>query len=93
MDQQKLAVQTGHWPLYRYNPENVKEGKNPLKLDSKAPSKPIEEYMYNETRYKMLTKFKPEIAKKLLKEAQKAAEDRWHMYENLANIEFNGKKS
>ena len=88
MDQQKLAVATGHWPLYRYNPDLAKEGKNPLQLDSKAPSKPIEEYMYNETRYKMLTKFKPEIAKKLLAEAQKAAEDRWHMYENLAKIDF-----
>ena len=54
MEQQKLAVDSGHWPLYRYDPRLVDEGKNPFQLDSKAPSIPLKEYAYNENRYRML---------------------------------------
>ena len=54
LEQQKLAVQSGIWPLYRYNPALVDEGKNPLTIDSKDPTIPVEEYAYNETRYRML---------------------------------------
>jgi pyruvate-ferredoxin/flavodoxin oxidoreductase len=53
LDQQKLAVNTGYWPLWRYSPALAAEGKNPFKLDSKAPSLPLEKYIYNETRYTM----------------------------------------
>ncbi len=88
LQQQKLAVETGHWPLYRFNPELAAQGKNPLQLDSKPPSKPIEEYIYNETRFKMLTKFKPEVAKSLLIKAQKQVDERWHKYDNLAKIGY-----
>src|SRR5579864_4030511 len=54
LEQQKLAVQTGYWPLYRYDPRLSEEGKNPLTLDSKAPTLPLEQFAYNETRYRML---------------------------------------
>jgi len=84
LEQQKLAVKSGYWPLIRFNPDLVKEGKNPLQLDSKAPSIPLEEYTYNENRYKMLTRTMPEVAKKLLKEAQEGVLKRWKMYERLA---------
>ncbi|MGB6606241.1 MAG: pyruvate:ferredoxin (flavodoxin) oxidoreductase [Atribacterota bacterium] len=84
LEQQKLAVQSGYWPLIRFNPGLAKEGKNPLQLDSKAPSIPLEEYTYNENRYKMLTRTMPEVAKKLLKEAQEGVLERWKLYERLA---------
>ncbi|HEU5375008.1 MAG TPA: hypothetical protein VFV38_06195 [Ktedonobacteraceae bacterium] len=54
LEQQKLAVQTGYWPLYWYNPKLADEGKNPFILDSKAPTLPLEQYAYNEARYRML---------------------------------------
>jgi len=85
LEQQKLAVQSGHWPLIRFNPDLDSEGKNPLQLDSKAPSIPLEEYIYNEDRYKMLTRTMPEEAKKLLKEAQEGVLKRWKLYERLAS--------
>jgi len=85
LEQQKLAVQSGYWPLIRFNPDLDKEGKNPLQLDSKAPSIPLEEYIYNENRYKMLTRIMPEEAKKLLKEAQEGILKRWKLYEHLAS--------
>jgi pyruvate-ferredoxin/flavodoxin oxidoreductase len=84
LDQQKLAVQSGHWPLFRYNPDLVKQGKNPFQLDSKAPSIPLEKYVYNETRYTMLTHSKPEEARKLLVEAEEDVQKRWKLYEQMA---------
>jgi pyruvate-ferredoxin/flavodoxin oxidoreductase len=83
MDQQKKAVESGHWQLYRYNPDLNKEGKNPFKLDSKTPSIKFKDYAYNETRYKMLTKSNPEEAKKLIELAQKDVEFRWDQCEKL----------
>ncbi|MBA7641098.1 Pyruvate-flavodoxin oxidoreductase [subsurface metagenome] len=85
LEQQKLAVKSGYWPLIRFNPDFAKEDKNPFQLDSKAPSIPLEEYIYNENRYKMLTRTMPEVAKKLLKEAQEGVLKRWKMYERLAS--------
>ena len=90
MDQQKAAVQSGYWPLYRYNPELAKLGKNPMQIDSRAPSLPLEKYIYNETRYTMLTHSDPEAAKQLLKFAQQDVENRWREYQNLANMPMNG---
>src|SRR5262249_36914955 len=69
-DQQKAAVQSGYWPLLRYDPRRLHEGKNPLRLDSKAPTLPLEKYLYNETRYTMLVQSRPEEAKALLQEAR-----------------------
>ncbi|MFH0733945.1 MAG: pyruvate:ferredoxin (flavodoxin) oxidoreductase [bacterium] len=85
---QKLAVDSGHWPLFRYNPALKDEGKNPLKLDSKAPKIKLEDYIYNETRYKMLTKSHPEIAKELLILAQTEVNNSWRYYEQLASLDF-----
>jgi len=81
---QKQAAESGHFPLFRYNPALAAEGKSPLILDSKAPSIPYEEYAYNQTRFKMLTKSRPEAAKRFLQEAQAEATARWRFYENLA---------
>jgi pyruvate-ferredoxin/flavodoxin oxidoreductase len=85
MEQQKLAVQTGYWPLFRFNPNLAKEGKNPLTLDSKPPALPLEKYVYTETRYTQLTQSNEEAAERLLKLAQEDVNKRWKMYENWAN--------
>ena len=83
MQNQKAAVDSGHWQLYRYNPDLSKEGKNPFKLESKGLKIPLKDYAYMETRYKMLTKTHPDRAEQLLKEAQKDVVDRWKTYEGL----------
>ena len=90
IDQQKAAVQSGYWPLLRYNPALVAEGKNPLQLDSKPPSLPLEKYIYNETRYTMLAHSDPEAAKRLLHEAQEDVKIRWRLYENWAGMSMAG---
>ena len=92
MRQQKAAVDSGYWPLYRYNPEWSKEGKNPLKLDSKGIKIPLTDFAYAETRYKMLTKTHPELAKKLIKEAQNDVNQTWKEYERLAKPFDSAKK-
>jgi len=92
MEHQKLAVDSAHWPLYRYNPENLKEGKNPLKLDSKAPKIKLDEYIYTETRYKMLQKIDPERSKYLLGLAQAEVDKKWSHYEQLAAMDYSGAK-
>ncbi|BAZ09615.1 pyruvate flavodoxin/ferredoxin oxidoreductase domain-containing protein [Calothrix sp. NIES-4071] len=84
MSHQKSLVDTGRWLLYRYNPDLLKQGKNPLLLDMQKPKQPIEQSMYQENRFKMLTKSKPELAKRLLGEAQAEVNARWKMYEYLA---------
>ena len=83
LDQQKLAVQSGHWPLFRYNPAAA-PGQANFSLDSRAPSIPLEQYIYNETRYTMLRQSNPDEAKLLLAEAQQDVTDRWKRYEALA---------
>jgi pyruvate-ferredoxin/flavodoxin oxidoreductase len=85
MNNQKAAVDSGYWPLYRYNPELAKEGKNPFKLDSKGLKIPLKDYAYMETRYKMLTKSHPDLAAKLIQEAQEDVIKRWKEYERLAS--------
>jgi pyruvate-ferredoxin/flavodoxin oxidoreductase len=85
MQNQKLAVETGYFPLYRYNPMLTLEGKNPFKLDSKAPSRPLKEFTDLETRFKMLEKSYPQRAKELGALAQSDIETRWKMYEHLAH--------
>lgn len=82
---QKAAVDSAYWPLFRYNPALAAQGLNPMKLDSKGPKIPLKEYAYMETRYKMLTKSHPEDAVKLMELAQKDVNDRWKIYEQLAS--------
>jgi pyruvate-ferredoxin/flavodoxin oxidoreductase len=87
MNNQKAAVESAHWPLYRYNPLASASGKNPLKLDSRPPKIKFQDYAYMETRYKMLTKTNPEGAKRLMALAQGDADRRWRVYEELAKEE------
>ncbi|MDZ7267550.1 MAG: pyruvate:ferredoxin (flavodoxin) oxidoreductase [candidate division KSB1 bacterium] len=84
MQNQKAAVEAGQWLLYRYHPERAKHGENPLTLDSPAPKLPLDKYFYMENRFKILTKSRPEDAKRMLKEAQEEVNARWKFYEYLA---------
>ena len=90
LEQQKLAVQSGYWPLMRYNPELREEGKNPFQLDSKAPSIRLKEYAYREARYTMLARSNPELAAKLLEEAQDDVEREWRVYSARAGMPGRG---
>lgn len=83
MHNQKAAVDSGYWQLYRYNPELVNENKNPFKLESKGLKIPFKDFAYMETRYKMLTKSHPERAKQLMIEAQNDVNEKWNMYEQM----------
>jgi len=84
LEQQKLAVQTGYWPLYRYDPQLSVEGKNPLTLDSKAPTLPLEQFAYNETRYRMLLQSDEKRAEELMQDAKHDVQVRWQQYRELA---------
>lgn len=88
MQNQKAAVDSGQWPLFRFNPERAKQGENPLQLDYSAPKIALEKYLQMENRFKMLTKINPEDAKKLFAEAQTDANVRWQLYEYLAARKF-----
>jgi pyruvate-ferredoxin/flavodoxin oxidoreductase len=84
--QQKRAVQSGHWLLYRYNPTLATEGKNPLVLDSKEPSLPLEQYAYNETRYRMLVQNNGVLAETLMELAKQDVHNRWNLYHQMATL-------
>ncbi|HUD23907.1 MAG TPA: pyruvate:ferredoxin (flavodoxin) oxidoreductase [Acidobacteriaceae bacterium] len=90
LEQQKLAVQSGYWPLMRYNPALRAEGKNPFQLDSKAPSIRLKDYAYREARYTMLARGNPEHAAALLKEAQDDVERQWRVYSARAAMAGRG---
>jgi len=90
LEQQKLAVQSGYWPLMRYNPGLRETGKNPFQLDSKAPSIRLKEYTYREARYTMLARSNPELAAELLKEAQDDVERQWRVYSARAAMPGRG---
>jgi pyruvate-ferredoxin/flavodoxin oxidoreductase len=90
LDQQKAAVNSGHWPLFRYNPMLAAEGKNPFLLDSKAPTVNLKDYVYNETRYTMLAKSNPEQASKLLALAEQDVKQRWALYDYFGKMPGNG---
>ncbi|MGD0469406.1 MAG: pyruvate:ferredoxin (flavodoxin) oxidoreductase [Terriglobales bacterium] len=84
MSDQKVAVDSGEWLLYRYNPERTLAGENPLLLDSRTPTRKVRDFLLQQTRFKMLQKSNPEHAKLLWQEAQQDAETRYHLYEYLA---------
>ncbi len=90
LEQQKLAVQSGYWPLMRYNPALRETGKNPFQLDSKAPAIRLKEYIYREARYTMLARSNPELAAKLLIEAQDDVERQWRVYSARAAMPGRG---
>jgi len=83
-NQQKLAVESGLWPLFRYDPSLIAEGKNPFSLDYKEPKIDVEKYMYNETRYKMVIKMNPELAQQYLDEVRDEVKRTWVSYKDLA---------
>ena len=84
MQNQKSAVQSGQWLLYRYHPDRARTGENCLQLDSQTPRLKVEQYLNLENRFKMLTKSKPDEAKKLFVQAQQDVEVRWQLYQYLA---------
>jgi len=88
LEQQKMAVQSGLFPLYRYDPRLAAEGKNPLQIDCKEPSIPVEQYMYSETRFRMLTQSDEARAEQLLKLAQEDARARWNFYSQMAAMHY-----
>ena len=91
LDQQKAAVNSGIWPMYRYNPALADEGKNPLLIDSKEPSITVSEYAYKETRYRMLLQSDEARAELLMKEATEDASKRWELYKSMAAIQYDAK--
>ncbi|NMB55003.1 MAG: pyruvate:ferredoxin (flavodoxin) oxidoreductase [Leptolinea sp.] len=88
LDQQKAAVNSGMWPLYRYNPVLADQGKNPLILDSKDPTIPVSEYAYKETRYRMLLQSDESRAELLMKQVSEDAAKRWDLYKSMAAVEY-----
>ncbi|MEZ4599703.1 MAG: pyruvate:ferredoxin (flavodoxin) oxidoreductase [Syntrophotaleaceae bacterium] len=82
----KRAVDSGHWPLFRYDPRRIAEGKNPLQIDSKEPTISFEEYAYGENRYRVLKKVKPEEAEALMKEANRITRRKYDLYRKLADL-------
>jgi pyruvate-ferredoxin/flavodoxin oxidoreductase len=85
-EQQKLAVDSGHWPLFRFDPRRVAEGQGPLQMDSPAPKIDLATYILNETRFRMVQQQNPEHFKHLLAMAQREVTNRYATYENLANL-------
>jgi pyruvate-ferredoxin/flavodoxin oxidoreductase len=87
MEQHKLAVDTGYWPLYRYDPRHGHAGEHPFHLDSRPPKLPLSEFTSREARFAMLARSRPADAKELAELAQHDVDERWHVYEQLAEIE------
>jgi pyruvate-ferredoxin/flavodoxin oxidoreductase len=87
MSHQKSLVETGYWPLYRYDPTLIEAGKHPFHLDSRAPSRPFAEVAAKEARYAVLPRVNRERAAKLMEEAQEDIEARWSLYEQFAQID------
>jgi pyruvate-ferredoxin/flavodoxin oxidoreductase len=86
--QQNLAVNSGHWPLFRFDPRRADAGNNPLKLDSKPPSLPYRQFVESETRFGMLWYSEPGRAEALLKEAESEVRERYHRYQQLAGLDW-----
>ncbi|HEU0264533.1 MAG TPA: 4Fe-4S dicluster domain-containing protein, partial [Geobacterales bacterium] len=88
VEENRRAVASGHWPLYRFNPELAAQGKNPLQLDSKAPTLTFEEYANGENRYRVLKKNNPEAAATLMSQANKWTTRRFALYEQMAAMSY-----
>ncbi|MBN9308375.1 pyruvate:ferredoxin (flavodoxin) oxidoreductase, partial [Devosia sp.] len=84
MKQQRRAVASGYWPLFRYDPRMRQAGMNPFRLDSTRPRLPLEDFVYQELRYRLLTQTRPEEARILLRQAQAAVDERYRIYEDIA---------
>jgi len=86
--QQNLAVKSGHWPLFRFNPNRIKQGKNPMQLDSPEPSVPYRDFVMSETRFSMLWQSHPDHAEAFLKQAQQDVMNRYRYYKQLSELEW-----
>ncbi len=86
LDEQKMAVESGFWPLLRFDPRKIEVDGKPLTLDSKDPSIPFRDFAYNEARFKSLTKTMPEHAEELLKDAQREIDRRWNIYKQMEQM-------
>ena len=84
--QQNLAVKSGHWPLFRFDPNKRKQGKNPMHLDSAEPSIPYRDFVMSETRFSMLWQTHPEQAERFLVQAQQDVKQRYYFYKQLAEL-------
>ena len=91
VEEQKLAVDSGHWQLFRYDPRRVEQGESPLQLDSPAPKIELGAYVRNETRYRITERANPEAFKQLLAQAQRDIYNRHALYEDMAKLKFPGK--
>jgi pyruvate-ferredoxin/flavodoxin oxidoreductase len=91
--QQELAVKSGHWPLFRFDPGRIEKGENPLHLDSAEPSIPYRDYIQTETRFNMLWHTHPDDAERFLKQAQKNVHHRYHYYQQLASLDWSDNMS
>jgi pyruvate-ferredoxin/flavodoxin oxidoreductase len=87
MAHQKEAVDSGYWPLYRFDPASTDAGEHPFHLDSKKPTMPLKEFVAKEARYAMLQRTDPERAAMLIEQAQDDVDARWHLYEQMAGVE------
>ena len=88
LDQQKAAVNSGVWPLYRFNPDNLNSGENPLTLDSREPSIDIADYLYKEIRFKALTLSKPQDAERMLNSFRTHVKRQYENYRALADRKY-----
>jgi pyruvate-ferredoxin/flavodoxin oxidoreductase len=85
-EQQRLAVDSGHWPLFRFDPRRIRQGQSPLQMDSGAPKIDIATYARNETRYRMVERQNPEYFRSLMKMAQRESVNRFAVYEQIARL-------
>ncbi len=90
LSQQKAAVESNQWLLYRYHPDRVARGENPLSLDSQAAKRKVSEFLQSENRFKMLTKSRPEDSRRLFEQAQYDVDARWQLYTYLAARKLSG---
>jgi pyruvate-ferredoxin/flavodoxin oxidoreductase len=80
-------VDSGYWPLYRFDPARESAGEHPFPLDSKQPTMPLRDFAAQEGRYSLLARSKPDLAERLMTLAQEDVNERWHLYEQLAGVE------
>ncbi len=91
MGHQKMAAESGYWPLYRYDPRREAEGDHALHLDSRRPTLTFKDFAMTEARFSMLARTSPDVADELMSAAQQDIDDRWHLYEQMVNVERSAK--
>jgi pyruvate-ferredoxin/flavodoxin oxidoreductase len=87
MARQALAADTGYWPLYRYDPQREEQGDHGLHLDSRPPTAPFTDFAMGETRFAVLARSAPKVAEELFAQAQRDIDNRWHLYEQMVEVE------